>query len=390
MNNLIENPVRVKGADVKINTETLLLTSGGLLLQSILSNKIEASSIEKASKYLKLGGSSQTNHFLLMLQIAFSQHKPISISPDDIWLLICQGFSQHIKLHSEDFKKMITGTEQKQTLTIRRDDFILGKENHWEEVFPEFTKKISQSIHTDLYNNFILEFSTSTKKEINAFEIAFMDTMSSYFNYDLVTMCGIPQIEIKGTRDDYKKIITALEELKNYNLEWWIDKVIPKIEKILEAIDGQYDSDFWNSIFKERNASGGPYITGWITDFFPYIIIRVLEEDGIIDFEEEGISKNHLIGEERGGYMRNYGLKFHSAFRRNNMLYGEIDNGDKRSFPKGLKYSNFPSGKSIVPFKWKYLKQELNINFISGFIGIREDESTNTLSTDINWIVSRK
>jgi len=151
MSNLIENPVRVKGADVKINTEALPLTSGSLLLQSILSNKIEVSSVEKVSKYLKLDGSSQTNHFLLMLQIAFSQHKPISISPDDIWLLICQGFSQHIKLHSDDFKELITGMDKKQTLIVRRDDFILGKENPWEEVFPEFTKKISQSIKTEDY-----------------------------------------------------------------------------------------------------------------------------------------------------------------------------------------------------------------------------------------------
>ena len=30
------------------------------------------------------------------VHIAFSQHRPLSLSPDDIWLVIVQGFSHHV------------------------------------------------------------------------------------------------------------------------------------------------------------------------------------------------------------------------------------------------------------------------------------------------------
>ena len=39
---------------------------------------------------------------LLTVQIAHSYHIPLQLSPDDIWALIMQGMSQHIKQNSEE------------------------------------------------------------------------------------------------------------------------------------------------------------------------------------------------------------------------------------------------------------------------------------------------
>ncbi len=384
MNKIAGKSLTIKAADVNINNEVLSTVDRNFILESISSNKIEGSSIDKNSKYVKLDKEIiNTNHFLLMLQIAFNQHKPISISPDDIWLLICQGFSEHMKLNSEYFKETF-GFGERQTIQVRRDNFVLGDNNPWEDIFPEFSKKITQTINEDLRSNIVLEFSTSTKKEINAFEIVFMGSMSSYFDYEFMTLCGIPEIEIRGTIEDYKKIIDALEELKKYNLDWWINNIIPSINKIIQTLKGENNLEFWNSIYKENNESGGPFVTGWIADFFPYLKINIAEENGIIDQSQQSISKDLIT---RTIHIKDLSLdddnyKIHKVQIKNPRLMNS-------NYCK-LKLDNFPSGLSVVPFKWKYLDKELEMNFVSGFIGIKEYELSNTLKTDINWIVNRK
>ncbi|AXT54621.1 DUF4419 domain-containing protein [Aquimarina sp. AD1] len=382
MNKIEDKGLIIKAADVKINTEALNSVNGNFILDSILTNKIEGSSINKSSKYVELNKEIiNTNHFLLMLQFAFNQHKPISISPDNIWLLICQGFSEHIKLNSEDFKDII-GVNEKQTIQVRRDDFVIGEDNPWEQIFPEFTNKITQTINEGLYSNIVLEFSTSTEKEINAFEIAFMDSMSNYFDYEFASLCGIPEIEIKGTIEDYIKIINAIEELKKYNLEWWISSVTPNINKIIQTLKGESNTDFWNSIYKENNESGGPFITGWIADFFPYLKTSITEQNGSIDFSQQSISKDQILKTIQIDDLNFDNYKIHKVQIRNPRLTNSNDSK--------LKLDDFPSGLSIVPFKWNYIDKEFDMNFVSGFMGIKESELNNSLNTDINWIVNRK
>ncbi|NMH87617.1 DUF4419 domain-containing protein [Flavivirga algicola] len=384
MNKIEDKSLTIKVANVNINTEALNIVDGNFILKSILPNKTEGSSIEKNSKYVKLDKEIiNTNHFLLMLQFAFNQHKPISISPDNIWLLICQGLSEHIKLNSEGFKDIFE-FDEKHTIQVRRDDFIIGNDNPWEEIFPEFSKKIAQTINEDLHSKIVLEFSTSTKKEINAFEIVFMDSMSSYFDYEFMTLCGIPEIEIRGTIEDYQKIIDALEKLKKYNLDWWINNMIPNINKIIQTLKGENNLEFWNSIYKENNESGGPFVTGWIVDFFPYLKTSITEENGVIDYNQKPISKDQILKtiHTKDFNLDNDNYKIHEVQIKNPRLMNSND--------FKLKLDNFPSGLSVVPFKWKYLDKVLEMNFVSGFIGIKESELSNTLKTDINWIVNRK
>ncbi len=264
---------------------------------------------------------------------------------------------------------------------MRRNDFVLGGDNPWEEVFPEFTKQISQKMEKDLYATMALQFSTSTIRETTAFEIAFMDAMSNYFDYEFISLCGIPEIHIKGTVGDYTKILTSLETLRGYRLDWWIDQLYPIIETIIETLQGENHTSFWTSIYKQESESGGPYITGWITNFFPYLSKRMVEQDGVIQYDDtlkEGqILK--IIKKENFDFIGK-GSKIIKVIVQNPVF----DPNSKFQ----LKLDDFSNGLSTVPFKWTYLDQELDMHFMSGFIGIKEDTSTHTLSTDIHWAIT--
>ncbi|MFK7749522.1 MAG: DUF4419 domain-containing protein [Kordia sp.] len=372
---------KIKAANVEISKELYETITGNDLISKNSFGTPEASSVLNTDKYLLTYDDNYNSHqFMLMLETAFFNHKPVCISPDTIWLLICQGFSQHIKLHSDRFRHLFTKSNEKETITVRRDDFVLGKKNSWEEVIPEFTAQISKKINADLHETIVQNFSTTGIKEAIAFELAFMDSMSDYFKYMVISLCGIPEIHITGTVADYTKILDAVQQLRSYDLDWWIDCIEPHIQQFIDALQGKHDQDFWTSIYKHDNESGGPFVTGWMTQFFPYLETNSYKYDGKISFEN-GVTEADILKEisvlDEGNE-----IKVGVVLIKNPCLKKET------TFKATLK--DFPSSFSSVPVVWDYLGNDVQLEFLSGFIGVQENPENHALTATINWILNRK
>jgi len=68
------------------------------------------------------------------------------------------------------------------------------------------------------------DFSTTTAIEKAAFQVTLMDAMKSYFRYSMVTACGIPEITLEGSVEDWQMIETKAQEFAQYDLEVWIEQ----------------------------------------------------------------------------------------------------------------------------------------------------------------------
>lgn len=55
--------------------------------------------------------------------IAFSDHRMLTLSPDMIWLLIAQGFANHVNANAEKLRPRLVRHPGKLELRVRRDDF---------------------------------------------------------------------------------------------------------------------------------------------------------------------------------------------------------------------------------------------------------------------------
>ena len=104
-----------------------------------------------------------------------------------------------------------------------------------------------------------------------ASEIVLMGAMQKFFSYYGVTLCGIPEITLLGTTEDWKSVRDRASALAEYDLEWWTRELLPILDQFIAASEGRVDADFWKSIYKVQGGSGGPYISGWIVDLFPYL-----------------------------------------------------------------------------------------------------------------------
>lgn len=219
---------------------------------------------------------TQNNGFFDAAYYAYSDHRPLIISPDMIWLVISQGFAMHINENSEKLRHHFVTFKGKKVLNVQRDNFVLGKDgNDWEGVFTEFKGQIAGYTGKEVTNLISKGFSTTNKDAQVAFDITLMDAMKNYFDYSMTISCGIPEIRLEGTVADWQSIETRAAQLAQYDLDWWVKDLKPILAEFTKAAKGQPNIKFWDSMVSIHRQVVGcaseNYITGWVAKLYPYI-----------------------------------------------------------------------------------------------------------------------
>ena len=154
---------------------------------------------------------------------AYNNHLPLELSPDDVWLAVCQGFSAHILANSEQLRKEFVDFDGKKKLEVRRDEFVLGSpDNDWPSVFGEFSEKIKDNIGAKMHSTFVHKFSTTTPLHTTIYEATLMTAMQKYFDYKLISLCGIPKVRLTGKPQDWKELRDKVASVAKFGLDWWI------------------------------------------------------------------------------------------------------------------------------------------------------------------------
>lgn len=286
-----------------------------------------------------------SHSFFYGMYEAYAEHRPFVLSPDMIWLLISQGFARHVQANPEKLRKYFVDFSEKLSLTVATGSDLLKDSEQWEGLFPQFTAQIAGHTGEELINTLTADFSTTTAVEKVASEITIMEAMEPYFEFVVVyAVCGIPQITLKGTTEDWEKILEKTRKLGKYDLGWWTKELEPILKEFVHASKGQINKRFWRNMFKyhSKKRYGAPkIIDGWIVKFFPY------DKDG------QRNSLNRLVGTQ--------------------------------SLPE-----------EIVKVDLKYLKtdgahtEETMLELWAGFIGLEQNTETYALTPQISWMIRKK
>lgn len=289
------------------------------------------------------------NGFVAALDVAFNRHVPLTLSPDDVWLCVAQGFAHHVSLHAEALRARFVRHEGKAALSVRRDDFRKGyPDNPWPEAFAAFSDQISAHVgkKRDLV---VADFSTTGPVERAASEVVLLDAVRSYFDYQMMSLCGIPTVTLLGIVDDWRRMKTRVEALAEFDLGWWTAALLPVMDQLIAAARGRADAEFWQSIYKLKQASGGPYVTGWCNTLFPYV-------------------------------------KGHRSSLVRNVAATEWERGLDGPFGGGPTPDGIPVGLSRAPFVWNHLGTEYAMEFVGGFLGVMPAEG-GSVRPCIGWAV---
>lgn len=263
---------------------------------------------------------------------AFDTHTPLCLKPEVFWYAIVHEVAICVKQNSKKYAKYFTDSEGKKELHVRDDSLAYGGQNDWARAVGLFKKPLIENISSEMTGLLLPQFSTMTPEIETAILVTFMDVVSDYYKYHVHSMCGIPEIRLEGSKEDWQLLYSSVKELSSHfpDLAGYFTDLQRVLRSILESIDRSYvDQAFWSSIYKVDHNSGGPYINGWITAFTAYL----------------------PKGEK--------GFEMKAEFD----WYSTHGCGSHRT-------NDFPTHISKVPFTWHYLDQKIKMALIAGVMGV--------------------
>lgn len=283
---------------------------------------------------------------------AYADHRPLVLSPDMLWLVIAQGFAVHVNNNAEKLRpKLVKFDGKKELIVIVEPGLLYNKDGKaWEPYFESFADQMAKFTGQGLIDLMTCDFSTSTPASVAASQMVLMSAMQKFFNYTMIDQCGIPQVTLEGTPEDWQHLVEKANALRMYGLDWWIDRLEPVLKKLAAAANGEVDLDFWKSICKSQSLgnddeeigcgyAASTKINGWIVKFYPY--------DG------EG--------------------------KRNNLR--EFDDGD---------IINLPTEMASAPLRYIELRTNTvhHLEIHAGLAGYTENPTTKALRPFIAWVIT--
>ena len=176
-------------------------------------------------------------------------------------------FNAYVNAHSEELRSSFVAHEGQKALRIDGGfDFA--------SMARKMADLISQNVVDPTLRDWIVPaFSTTTLNDKTVSCMIMMATLKAYFSYTFGIDCGIPQVTLEGTKEDWLSVRNRVEKLKTYGVECvaWYHLLAPILDRFVRAFDdpnGSENIDFWQKIVDLHNNGSGPtFLSGWITAF---------------------------------------------------------------------------------------------------------------------------
>jgi hypothetical protein len=331
---------------------------------------------------------SRCHSLIEALQIAFSQHRPLVLSPDCVWLTIAQGFSHHIAENAEALRLRLRHHGKRElnaTLGDSSPESLI-------RAIADFSAQIREASDHVLHDTLVCDFSTTTPEIRTASEVVLMDTYSNYFKYNMDCVCGIPAITLTGSAADWQRMRDRIEVLGTYELEWWIERLRPILDEFIQTIKGHPNREFWQAIYKPKKAYSTEVVTGWIVDLFPYLVDPPnRRRSHVFEWHRENwIPAEAESPETPGSHFTlskpiPFGVSFSDFFKGKGTL--PITLPARKAYGVGTR--SFPSGLSSVPFQLKLPDHSTRkLDLVAGFFGVEQDPEDLAISPVINWCIA--
>jgi hypothetical protein len=229
-------------------------------------------------------------------QDVYNHHHKLVLRPEHIWACIQTQFAIYVNKYPEHLRSKFVSHEGKEELTVITGNAELPGMGG---MAFELVKLMKGFLNDERLVEWMLPaFSTTTDQDKMVFSAIAMGTMQNYFSYKILSMCGLPEVTLLGTIDDWKLIKSRVNKLLEYDFDFeveekkkfiaglfsrsktekkiknnffmkrWRDMLIPVLDKLIETAEGKPDYYWWNQICHYEGGGSGPaYICGWICTF---------------------------------------------------------------------------------------------------------------------------
>ena len=212
---------------------------------------------------------------------AYAEHRPLVLSPDMVWLLISQGFARYVNAHSEELRDQIVNHTEKMDLVVETKKDLIHEDPDWEKLIASFAAQIDEYTKGDIAKTMTADFTTTGVTERITSQVTLMETAKTYFDYIIHYVgCGIPSITLKGTPEDWQKVLEKTKQLEKYGMSKWIKSLKPILTEFVNASQGTPNQAFWQGMVKKEDPDKlvgdkvcdlrtPTILDGWMLKLFP-------------------------------------------------------------------------------------------------------------------------
>lgn len=231
-----------------------------------------------------IGTSNSCSALLSAVRFAYDNHLSLRISPDMFWITIINSIGVHINKNAEKYRHVFVEHDGKKTLIAVYDP---QSPINWQSMVDQLTAQIVGDSKSDLAKLVSLpHFTTTDAISLTVEKAGLMSAMQSYYEYRMEPMCGIHELIMMGTLEDWQRLRDVVSQMAKIPLD--LDKYFKRIDVILaqfvRTYVGDVDVGFWSRIFSTKHyGSGSCTWNGWINHFYVYDGDSHIIEDGGID-----------------------------------------------------------------------------------------------------------
>ena len=219
------------------------------------------------------------NAFLM----AYNEHVPLAIKPDDIHVALQIVFSTYINNNAEALRQVFVDHQDKKELTAKMTNFD----------FNTFTDNIYSQMKENMKDGNLLNilnctYSTTTPIISCVSKAIVMNTFQAYFSYACELMCGIPELVLLGTISDWDMLFNKYCALRDFcltlekcELRDWFQcmNILMTMFRDLRCLQesGTVDAppeyvNLWSRAITHvpYGSGGGTRLGGWIHVLVPY------------------------------------------------------------------------------------------------------------------------
>jgi hypothetical protein len=251
------------------------------------------------------------NDFFNSVLHAYNNHIPLGISVDDISLAIGSTVAKYIDLNTDVCRKIFCHMndkdekEEKGGMSNRKKsksearktadkiDLVVEKFGaSWEEFIDLMNVEIKKSLTEDgakILSALVNDYSISTPVSLTVSQIQIMSAVKTYCNYGFMMGCGMREVVLFGTTQDWEKLAAKYNKLKVLlpGLGWWykwMDIIIDMLvnmrklstssggSMVMEKDVPQEYKEIWKRVatFCPQGSGGQTHLGGWIHMLAPY------------------------------------------------------------------------------------------------------------------------
>lgn len=264
------NPgITFKVSDVE-SSPVITRDAGNHYLQSTTAFREEGcATILQETRWDREHTAPSDNGFVRSVVHAYNKHHKLTIRPDDVWMAIAVQFSCFVNGNSEELRSIFVNHTGKKELEVKTIGTLRTVD--YGDLSKQMVGLLRANVKdTELCNWILPAFSTTTDNDVIAGSVVLMASMKQYFDYKFSIECGIPEVTLLGTPDDWDKIHGRVHALRKYGVECslWADMLEKVTTNLCRTARGDVPLDFWQKICDYRAGGSGPdYLSGWITTF---------------------------------------------------------------------------------------------------------------------------